>query len=163
MGCAKGDEGNATAEGGAVSSEGRCDPAAGCTARPSMSAVAASPTRVDPASLAPRPALRVATAKGPNSTFRRKMRPRSGMHAPSQSIIAVAAFPAAARSRFAGPSCNAPGVPFARSLTKQTARKALSQWVAVKSSATAQAGAVIVLILPATRFAKTYSEVPRCP
>src|SRR5690242_6604699 len=30
MGCAKGDEGNATAKGGAVPSIGRCDPAAGC-------------------------------------------------------------------------------------------------------------------------------------
>ena len=62
--------------------------------------------------------------EGWSSTFRRKMRPRSGMHAPSQSIIAVAASPSAARSRFAGPSSNAPGAPFARSLTKQAARKA---------------------------------------
>src|SRR5690242_18713162 len=64
MGCAKGDDANATATGGAVSSEGRCDPAAGCIAQSSISAVVASPTRVDPASRVPRPALRVATAKG---------------------------------------------------------------------------------------------------
>ena len=64
--------------GKAVSSEGRCDPVAGCTP-------------------------------------------------PSYSIIAVAASPSAARSRFAGPSGNASGAPFARSLTKQPARKALSR------------------------------------
>src|SRR5690348_7763774 len=57
IGCAKGDEGNAAAEGGAVSSEGRCDPAAGCTAQSSISAVVASPTRVDPASRVPRATL----------------------------------------------------------------------------------------------------------
>ena len=64
--------------------------------------------------------------EGLSSTFRRKMRSRSGMHAPSQSIIAVAASPSAARSRFAGPSGNALGAPFATSLTRQAARKAPS-------------------------------------
>ncbi|HTJ54913.1 MAG TPA: hypothetical protein VL380_05805 [Nitrosospira sp.] len=48
MGCAKGDDANATAKGGAVASEGRCDPVAGCAARSSISAVVASPTLPDP-------------------------------------------------------------------------------------------------------------------
>jgi len=64
---------------------------------------------------------------GRSSVFRRKMRPRSGMQAPSQPIIAVVASPSAARSRFASPSCNPLGAPFARSLTKQSARKASSR------------------------------------
>jgi len=51
MGCAKGDDANATAKGGAVASEGRCDPVAGCVARSSISAVVASPTRVPRATL----------------------------------------------------------------------------------------------------------------
>jgi hypothetical protein len=46
MGCAKGDDANATAKGGAVASEGRCDPEAECR-RPN-NAVAASPPLPDP-------------------------------------------------------------------------------------------------------------------
>jgi hypothetical protein len=53
MGCAKGDDANATAKGGAVASEGRCDPVAGCAARSSISAVVASPTLPDPCSAGP--------------------------------------------------------------------------------------------------------------
>jgi len=76
MGCAKGDDANgATAQGGAVSSEGRCDPVAGCL-RPNKTVVRSKhPLRC------PIPALR-------------------------------------------GPSGDAPGRSFARSLTRQTTRKA---------------------------------------
>ena len=125
MGCAKGDDANATAKGGAVASEGRCDPVAGCTARSSISAVVASPTRVDPASRVPRPALRVATAQGgavsstgrcdPEAECRRPptMRSRHPRRCP---------IPAPQR-----PSADALGPPpFARSLTRQTACKATS-------------------------------------
>src|SRR5690349_9585228 len=74
MGCAKGDDANGTtAEGEAVSSVGRCDPAAGCRPTNFIAAVAASPPLPDPASW--------------------------------------------------GPSGNTSGRAFARSLTKQTARK----------------------------------------
>jgi len=52
MGCAKGDDANATAKGGAVSSTGRCDPEAECR-RPSNNAVAASPPLPDPCSAGP--------------------------------------------------------------------------------------------------------------
>jgi hypothetical protein len=62
---------------------------------------------------------------GRSSFFRRKMRRPSGMYAP-QFTAAVAAIPSAARPRFAGPSGNAPGRAFARSLTRQTACKAPS-------------------------------------
>jgi hypothetical protein len=76
MGCAKGDDANgATAKGGAVSSEGRCDPVAGC--------------------------LR------PNSTVAPSKHPRRCPIPASQ-----------------GPSGNALGRSFARSLTRQAARKA---------------------------------------
>jgi hypothetical protein len=87
MGCAKGDDANgATAQGGAVSSEGRCDPVAGCL-RPNNTVVRSKhPLRC------PIPALR-------------------------------------------DPSGRALGRSFARSLTRQTARKAPSHWVAVKSRA----------------------------
>ena len=91
-GCAKGDEGNATAKGGAVSSEGRCDPVAGCTAQSSISAVVASPTRVDPASRVPRPALRVATAEGGAVSSEGRCDPVAGCTAQS-SISAVVASP----------------------------------------------------------------------
>jgi len=75
MRCAKGDGANgAAAQGGAVSSEGRCDPVAGCL-RPNKTVVRSKhPLRC------PIPALR-------------------------------------------GPSGDAPGRPFVRSLTRQTARK----------------------------------------
>src|SRR5690348_2167527 len=59
MGCAKGNEANgATAEGGAVSSEGRCDPVAGCTPHHFRAAVVASPSLPAPASRVPRATLR---------------------------------------------------------------------------------------------------------
>jgi hypothetical protein len=74
---AKGDEGNATAKGGAVSSEGRCDPVPDCIAHATKNNDVSSPTRVDAA-------LRVRRA-------------------------------------------TLPGAPFARSLTKQSARKASSR------------------------------------
>ena len=88
MGCAKGDKGNATAKGGAVSSEGRCDPAAGCMAQSSISAVVASPTRVDPApaSRAPRATLRERPSRGaykavrPQSPLPFGLRQNSGAH-----------------------------------------------------------------------------------
>ena len=92
MGCAKGDDANATAKGGAVASEGRCDPVAGCAARSSISAVVASPTRVDPASRVPRPALRVATAKGGAVSSEGRCDPAAGCTAQSF-ISAVAASP----------------------------------------------------------------------
>jgi hypothetical protein len=53
MECAKGDDANATAKSGAVASEGRCDPVAGCAARSFISAVVASPTLPDPCSAGP--------------------------------------------------------------------------------------------------------------
>ncbi len=145
----------ATAKGGAVASEGRCDPVAGCTARSSISAVVASPTRVDPASRVPRPALRVATAKGGavasagrsgrsrfagpspcasgrdregrSSSFRRKMRPRSGMRGP---VIHKRgrSHPLRGPIPLRGPLVQrSGGAPFARSLIKQPARKASSR------------------------------------
>jgi hypothetical protein len=46
-------------------------------------------------------ALRDGVRERRSSTFRRKMRPRSGMRTPNQSIAAVAA-PDAARPRFTG-------------------------------------------------------------
>ncbi len=121
--------------------------------------------------------------EGLSSTFRRKMRPRSGMPAPSRSIIAVAASPSAARSRFAAPRVPDPasrapratlwGRPFARSLTRQTACKARPTRVAVKSGAhgvallrivvpatTSVARLIIIPILTATRSARICSAVP---
>jgi hypothetical protein len=48
MGCAKGDDANEIAQGGAVSSEGRCDPAAGCKRPNSSWRGLASPPLPDP-------------------------------------------------------------------------------------------------------------------
>jgi hypothetical protein len=53
MGCAKGDDANETAEGGAVSSEGRCDPAAGCRRPDNSSRGLASPPLPDPRFVGP--------------------------------------------------------------------------------------------------------------
>jgi hypothetical protein len=69
--------------------------------------------------------------EGRSSIFRRKMRPRSGMNAPSIHSCGRRVL-AAAQSRFAGPSCDALGRAFARSLTKQTARKAVVPMGCVK-------------------------------
>ena len=62
MGCAKGDDANgATAQGGAVSSEGRCDPVAGCL-RPNKTVVRSKhPLRC------PIPALRGPSGDAPGS------------------------------------------------------------------------------------------------
>jgi hypothetical protein len=102
MGCAKGDEGNgATAKGGAVSSEGRCDPAAGCTAQSSISSVAPSPYAGRSRFAGPSPCASGRDREGPSSVFQRKMRPRSGMRAP-QRITNAVAVPDAARSPLRG-------------------------------------------------------------
>jgi hypothetical protein len=97
---------------------------------------------------------------------------RDGMHDP---VIHKCGgrIPYAGRSHFAGPSCNDPGTPFVRSLTKQTARKALSLRVTAKSSAhrvalvsivdqatTCVVRLVIIPILYATCPRGIYSEVP---
>ena len=105
--CAKGDEGNATAEGGAVASEGRCDPVAGCTAQSSISAVVASPTRVVPLA-GPSPCASGRYRGGRSSSFRQEVRPRSGMHGP---VIHKCGrrIPYAGRSRFTGSSPCASG------------------------------------------------------
>src|SRR5690242_21104772 len=66
MGCAKGNEANgATAEGGAVSAEGRCDPVAGCTPHQFVATVVASPSLPDPTSRVPRATLRGARRCAP--------------------------------------------------------------------------------------------------
>ena len=70
----------------------RCDPVAGWAARSSISAVVASPTRVDPASRVPRPALRVATAQGGAVSSEGRCDPVAGWAARS-SISAVVASP----------------------------------------------------------------------
>jgi hypothetical protein len=110
MGCAKGDDANATAKGGAAASEGRCDPVAGCTAQSSISAVVASPTRVDPASRVPRPALRVATAKGGAFSSVGFCEPSAGCMAQS-SISAVVASPTRADPAFRAPRATLWGRP----------------------------------------------------
>ena len=63
---------------------------------------------------------------GRSSLFQRKMRPRSGMPAPQQYHAAVEASPPLPDPASRNPSCYALGHPFARSLTRQTARKAPS-------------------------------------
>ena len=89
-----------------------------------------------------RPALRVATAKGRAVPSEGRCDPVAGMHAPSQSIIAVAASASAARSRFAGPSCNAFG------------RHCVTLLGVADQATTCVVRLVIIPILPATRSAK---------
>jgi hypothetical protein len=61
---------------------------------------------------------------GRSSVFRRKMRPRSGMQTPQQVLGAVLTSPPLPDPCFAGSlGLRSGGVPFARSLTKQAARK----------------------------------------
>jgi hypothetical protein len=172
MGCAKGDDANGTpAQGGAVSSAGRCDPVAGADAPTifwrglDIPAAARSLLRRVPRACAlgrsfARRLTRQTARKAPSplgcgkigrdrvgrsSVFQRKMRPRSGLLAPHVYFGAVWHPRRCPIPASRGPSGHAPG----------------SNGVGIVVPATTcVARLMIIPILPATRSARTYSGLP---